>query len=287
MNEPGEREAEMDGGTTTPGPNDSPAHREGGRSAEVATMEWGPDEAPRHSRLAGFFRSLGQDPRIPAAIAGIGAVALFVALTDDWVVITLPHSGPEGESMVVPRDVSELGNVAAVYLLGTLALLGCLALVLFGAIGIRHNARMFGLAMAGGTGGALLAITTSMDRASQSLFIEPREDIGVAGDRGLAMAYVATVAFTVALLLAAPRTRPVPVERDSDSSGWSWRHPRPGRQAPDQRESEDDDPPPPADLTVLPAPPFTQPDPPFTRPGPRTSPERPDRSSWSAPGEHS
>lgn len=256
----------MDGGTTTPRPDDSPVVGQDGQPADVVTVGWEPDEAPHPGRLGGLVQRLARNPRTAMVIASLGAVALFIALTDDWIMLRLPDSTTDGVPLPVPRTIVDLGVLGTAYLLGTLALLGCLALVLFGSVGVRHNARVLGLAMAGGIGGVLLALTTTMDNHSIQILYEPNEEIGVTASRGMVMAYVATVAFALALLLAAPHGRAVTAERDGVASDWSWR-----RSRPTEREPDGDVPPSPTDLTVMPASPFAQPDPPITRPVPRPS----------------
>jgi len=159
-------------------------------------------------------------------IAGLGLVALFIALIEDWIVLELP-AGRSGMLVPLSRDVADLGNLAAAYLLGTLALLGCLALALFGSAGVRHNVRILGLAMAGGAGGMLLALAAAIDDYGIRILVldGSNDDADVTAGRGMAMAYVATVAFALALLVAAPHARAVTAERDGEVSGWPWRSP--------------------------------------------------------------
>lgn len=289
--------------------NDLPAPGQAGRSADVEVLQWGPDETPRRGRIGRHVEMAVRDPRIPPVIAALGALATFAAMTDDWIVIRLPDSGPDGSPMPLFSGVSELGSLGVAYLTGTLALLGCLALALFGSAGIRHNARVVGLALAAGTGGALLAVTATMDRSSRTLFLQPSQDIDITSGRGLVMAYIATAAFAAALLAASP-TRPLGAARTVATPAPAG----PGRDGDEQHAAglggdsrhsdhpDGDDLPPPADLTVLPAMPFTrphsagtrpeppvaQPNPPFTRPdsrfvrpGPASHPDRPVRPDHS------
>lgn len=250
------------------------------RSEQVATVEWGADESPGRGRAGRFFEGLRRDPRTPWLPAGLGALAVFGAMTEDWVVMTLPRSGREGGPVSLPRGLAEFGSLGTGYLLGTLALAGCLALALSGSTGVRHNARMVGLALAGGTAGVLLAITATTDHVSRPLFIDPGEELDYANGRGLAMAYVATVAFAAALLLAAASPHP---ESGTGSGADAAPAPPWHRPRPDPIEPDDGSLPPPADLTVAPAPPFARLDSPFTRPEP---PAGPDRSSWPDRGGH-
>lgn len=268
-----------------------------GRPDDVTTVEWGPVEPPRRGRPARILPDLRRDPRISLVVTALGALATFAAMVGDWIITTLPNSGPDGGPASLPSGVSDLGNLGGGYLFGTLALLGCLALVLFGSVGVRHNARMVGLAICAGTGGIVVAITLTMENATRTLFAGPGESIEFSQGRGLAMAYVGTAAFAAALLLAAPFARPVatggprpeevalptaqvgsgavagpagpagtPNPAPADPAAhvvppWPWQRSRDGRP-----ESDGGGLPPPPDLTVAPAPPFAQPGARFTRP---------------------
>lgn len=298
--------------------DDLPSPGREGRSAEdVATIGWGSDESPHRARGARFLRDLGRDPRTRAALAGLGAVASFAALVGDWIIVTPPYEGPDGGPPALVRGASDVGNYGGGYLFSTVALMGCLALVLFGSPGVRHNARMVGLAVSAAAGGLLLAVTMTM-RDSIRIMFEPNEGIEVAAGQGLVMAYVGTTAFAATLLLAAPLRQPVaatgpfpatvatrpgvtgaptvaePAGEDTSDqtgvdpahealAGWSWRRPRSDRPAPDG-----DGLPPPPDLTVAPAPPFTRPEASYSRPDapylrPETSYSGPPETSYSRP----
>lgn len=285
-----------------------PLPRQDSRSEDVATVQWGSDEPARGGRAARILRGVGRDPRLAPVAAGAGVLAAIAAVTADWTITAIPNAGAEGGPVLLTSNVSDLGNFGAAYLIGTLAVLGCLSLALFGTAGVRHNARMAGVALAAGTLGVLIGVTVSLDdNAVTGLpYVPIAESLDISHGRGLVMAYVGTAAFLTALLLAVPYAPVPPVGggagapaagRPADPAdpvatapdpaapvataqtgpepepgavpGWPWRRTRGGLPDPDDSSL-----PPPADLTVTPAQPFARPAAPFSRPDGTTPPNR-------------
>ncbi|MFC4018572.1 hypothetical protein ACFOW4_11550 [Micromonospora sp. GCM10011542] len=254
-----------------------PIPRQGDRSDGPAVIEWGAVETTRRRRFAGSLAGLGRDPRLPLLIAGLGAVAAVASLVGEWLVMTPPNRGPEGDAIVrLPAGVSEIGGFGVAYLVGLLALVCAVALALRGTPAVRSNARLAGLTLAGALLALLVATASALDESGQrTLFYSSEDGFRAEYGRGLVMAFVACVLFGTALRLApGGGTAPAGPERDagrapasdddrdaasgprsrSGAANGGWRR-RPGR-------DPEEGPPPPADLTVTPAAPFARPEPP-------------------------
>ncbi|WP_433314422.1 hypothetical protein ACQP0U_32075 [Micromonospora sp. CA-269861] len=239
-----------------------PIPRQGDRSEAPAVIEWDAgDPAPRR-RFAWSLVDVARDPRLPLLLAGLGAVAAVASLVGEWLVMSLPNGGPEGNTTIeVPAGVAEVGGFGVGYLVGLLALVCTVALALRGTAGVRPNARLAGLTMAGALLALLVAATASLDNPGQrNFFYSPQDGFQVEYGRGLVMAFAACVLFAAALRLApaAPLgafAGPPDDDRPADAPA---PHPWRRRRNPDPIE---DGLPAPADLTVTPAAPFARPDP--------------------------
>lgn len=230
-----------------------------------AVVEFGPASGPpdtpavRRPVLSRLLTGVRLDDRAVPALAGLGAIAVFVSLVNAWQVTTVDISEFGGES---PQDVSvgltDLGVWGAAYLIGVFALAACAALVLFGVPAVRRHARLAGL----GVGGALLATVVALGvELSRNSLVYPIQWVGEQPDpsirSGWYLAMVGVAAVGASLYLAGRLPPPPGVEESADDdeeaagSLWRWR-----RAA--KPEPEPDEPPPPADLTVMPARPFIQ-----------------------------
>ncbi|MFF0152554.1 hypothetical protein [Micromonospora sp. NPDC005203] len=242
-------------------PDELPIPRQGDRSDGPAVIEWGAvDPAPRR-RFGLSLGGLAQDPRLPLLLAGLGAVAGVASLVGEWLVMSLPNSGPDGESTIeVPVGVSEVGGFGVGYLVGLLGLLCTVALALRGTAAVRPNARLAGLTLAGALLALLVAAATTLDNPAQrSFFYSPQDGFRAEYGRGVVMAIAACVLFAVALRLS-PAASPGAFAGSPDDdrpadppASRTWRR----RRNPDPNEYG---PPAPADLTVTPAAPFAHPD---------------------------
>ncbi|MFI6065749.1 hypothetical protein ACIA47_10840 [Micromonospora sp. NPDC051227] len=239
-----------------------PIPRQGDRPEAPAVIEWGADEPAPRRRFAFSLADLAQDPRLPLLLAGLGAVAAIASLVGEWLVMSLPNGGPEGNATFeVPAGVSEVGGFGAGYLVGLLALVCAVALTLRGTAAVRPNARLAGLTLAGALLVLLVAATAGLGNPGQRNFFYSLEDgFHIEYGRGLVMAFVACVLFAAALRLtpAAPSgvfAGPPDDDRPADASA-----PRPWRRRRNPDPVEDGLPAP-ADLTVTPAAPCARPDP--------------------------
>ncbi|MGC4850720.1 hypothetical protein ACLQ3F_26115 [Micromonospora sp. DT15] len=239
-----------------------PIPRQGDRSEAPAVIEWGADEPAPRRRFAWSLADLAQDPRLPLLLAGLGAVAAIASLVGEWLVMSLPNGGPEGNTTIeVPAGVSEVGGFGVGYLVGLIALVCAVALTLRGTAAVRPNARLAGLTLAAALLVLLVAATAGLDNPGQRNFFYSLEDgFRIEYGRGLVMAFVACVLFAAALRLtpAAPPAVFGGTPDDDDRPGDApaprpWRR----RRGPDPIE---DGLPSPADLTVTPAAPFARPD---------------------------
>ncbi|SIN27075.1 hypothetical protein [Micromonospora cremea] len=241
-----------------------PIPRQGDRSDAPAVLEWGADDPSRPRRFGRSLAGFTRDPRVPLLLAGLGAVAGVASLVGEWLVMTLPNSGPEGNTTIeVPVGISEVGGLGVGYLVGLLGLVCAVALALRGTAAVRPNARVAGLTLTGALLALLAAATGTLDDPGQrSVYFSPQDGFEVEYGRGLVMAFVACVLLGLALRLAAaaPIGAPAgPMEDDragDDAAGWGWRRRR------DRDPVDEDDLPAPADLTVAPAVPFARPEPP-------------------------
>lgn len=224
--------------------------RQDDRSDGTTVVEWGDtDPGPRRRfgrPLTGFTR----DRRLPVVLAALGAVAALASLVGEWLVLTLPNSGPNGELVRVPQGVADTSGFGTGYLVGLLALSCAAALALRGTPAVRPNARIAGLALAVALLGLLAAATATLgDTDSRTLYYGGQEGFAIEYGRGLVTAFVAC-ALLGAALWPTPTDTPVGAGDDDGSAR--------------RRRSRDDDPeadlPTPADLTVAPAIPFARPE---------------------------
>jgi hypothetical protein len=228
-----------------------------------AVVEFGPASGPpdtpvvRRPTLSRLLSGARLDDRAVPALAGLGAIAVFVSLVSPWQLTAVDISEFGGES---PQDVStgvtDLGVWGAAYLIGVFALAACATLVLFGAPAVRRHARLVGL----GAGGALLASVVALGvELSRNSLVYPLQWVGQEPDpstrSGWYLALAGVAAVGVSLYLAGRLPPPPGVEEPADEEGagslWRWR--RAGKAGPG---ADPDEPPPPADLTVMPARPF-------------------------------
>jgi hypothetical protein len=259
--------------------------------AEVATVEWGETEPGRRSRGSRWLTGIGQDHRLVPVLAGLGVAGVIASLLGEWSVTSVPDAGPNGEAVRLPGGVADVANFGAGYLIGLLGVIGSIALVLFGAPAIRHNARVLGLALTGGVLVLLVAATTALDQGTERLLFAPSEALQIEYGRGLTMAFLGTAALGLALLLAGRFVQPPPDATATGASAtpaggappasgaptsgtpatdagppadrpgdWPWRRPGAGRGQPADLEYQPDGRPAPTDLTVGPATPFAHPD---------------------------
>ncbi|MEU5907998.1 hypothetical protein [Micromonospora sp. NPDC047527] len=242
-----------------------PIPRQGDPPDGPTVIEWGGDDEPTERRrfglsLAGFT----QDPRLPVLLAGLGAVAGVASLVGEWLVMTLPNSGPVGTSTIdVPAGVSDIGGFGIGYLVGLLGLVCAVVLALRGTAAVRPNARLLGLTLAAALLALLIAATATLnDSGQRTYFYAPQDGFRVEYGRGLVMAFVACVLLGAALRLAstaAAGTQPGSAgddHPDDGAPGRGWRRRR------DRASAQEDGLPAPADLTVTSAAPFTHPQPP-------------------------
>lgn len=252
---------------------DLPIPRQDNRSDGAAVLEWGADDpAPR--RLGGLVGGLSRDPRLPRVLAGLGAAAAFASLLGEWLVMTVPNSGPEGESVRVPGRVDEVGGFGVGYLVGLLGLAGAVALALGGTRGVRQNARVLGTGLAVALLGLLAAAVFSLDGSSRNVLYFPA-DAGpeVEYGRGLVMAFLAVALLGSALRLPGAAADPPPAGDDTGEPADGVTGPD-GPDGPEDRRwrprrrrgrPTEDEPPAPEGLTVEPAAPFARPEPPTGR----------------------
>ncbi|MEO3746007.1 hypothetical protein [Plantactinospora sp. B5E13] len=218
---------------------------------------------------------LARDGRPLPMVAALGALAFFGSLVEEWTVTRIPDDSEIPQNMIeLTSGVGQMSTFGTGYLVGVLGVLGCLALVLFGTPGLRHNARVAGLAGAGAVLAILAGATGSLDSIALDRWQVYGEIDGLVTEhgRGLILAYVCTGILGLVLLLAgrfvpAPGAdRPAPTTAGTSTSAgttdadqpeqsdWPWRRPRPaGRPEPD-----DDGRGAPIDLTVTPTRPFVR-----------------------------
>ncbi|SCG48342.1 hypothetical protein [Micromonospora halophytica] len=232
-----------------------PVPRQDDRSDGTTVVEWGAAEDAPTRRFGGGLAGLRSDGRLPLVVAALGAVAAMASLLGEWLVLTLPNGGPEGEATIqVPNGVSEIGGFGVAYLVGLLLLAVAVALALRGGPAVRREARVAGLAVAGALLALLTATALSLDGSGQrALFYSTDDGFRVTYGRGLVMAFVAAALLGAALQVAGrqPAGSPAPgPETEADPVDFR----RPGR-------GEESRPPAPADLTVAPTVPFARRDP--------------------------
>ncbi|MEQ4300662.1 hypothetical protein ABNF97_04585 [Plantactinospora sp. B6F1] len=233
----------------------------------ASVVSWG--DPPATGGRAGLaLHRLGRDSRLVPVIGAAGAAAVFASLIGDWAVTSMPVEAAEN-AITLGSGVADMKAFGTAYLVGVVGVIGCLALVLFGSPGIRHNARVAGLAGVVALLGILLATTGSLETVSSRWELYGQLDgLVVEYGQGLVLAYVGTCGLGLALLLAGRFVRrgavdaalaadpaapagPVPAEE----SDWPWRRPRAAGAA-EVSDEDDDDRQPPIDLTVAPTKPF-------------------------------
>ncbi|NES29788.1 hypothetical protein GCE86_25215 [Micromonospora terminaliae] len=243
---------------------DLPIPRQDNRSDGTTVVEWGEAEPASSGRVGRSLAGLGRDRRLPPVLAGLGAVAAVASLIGEWLVMTVPNDGPDGNTSVrLPSGVAEVGGFGVAYLVGLLGLAVAVALALRGAPPVRQHARLAGLGLAAALLALLAAAAYSLDELGRRAFFLPTEQrFQVEHGRGLVTAFLAVVLLAAALHLsgragAEPAGRadePAAEPEAGASDGWSGR----GR----RRAAEDELPPAPADLSVQPTTPFARPEPP-------------------------
>src|SRR5688500_18735832 len=126
-----------------------PIPRQDNRLDGTTVVEWGGPEPASPAPSGRSLSGLSRDRRLPLVPAGLGAAAGFASLVGEWLVMTVPGGGPEGDTPVrVPGGVADVGGFGVGYLVGLLALVVGVALALRGTTAVRHNARVAGLALA-------------------------------------------------------------------------------------------------------------------------------------------
>ncbi|MEV2237841.1 hypothetical protein [Micromonospora sp. NPDC049891] len=230
--------------------HDLPIPRQDDRSDGASVIEWGTeDESPAAGRFRRSLGGLGRDHRVPALLAGLGAVAALASLLGEWSTVTIPNGGPEPETpLQVTSGVSDIG-LGPAYLIGLLALGVAVALALRGTDSVRANARVAGLALAAGVLALLATTLVSLDDTMRrSMFYNPELTFAVEYERGLIVAFVAVGLFAAALA----RTSPGPVGARPGPDEPRRRSRRPAEEAEPEGER------PPADITVTPTVPFAR-----------------------------
>ncbi|MFY1674270.1 hypothetical protein ACN27G_30705 [Plantactinospora sp. WMMB334] len=248
-------------------------HGNGGETTPegASVVSWGGGRARTGRRGGALLSRLGRDARLVPVVGAVGAVALFASLLGDWAVTTMPAENVPSETPItLGSGVADMSAFGTAYLVGVFGMVGCLALVFFGSPGVRHDARVAGLAGAGVTLGVLLATTGTLDTLGDRWQVYGElEGMTIEYGQGLVLAYAGTGALGLALLLAGRFVRRPAADAAPDvgpevsvgpaapeESDWPWRRPRAARAA--QRPEGDDGLPPPIDLTVTPTKPFTR-----------------------------
>ncbi|MEN3610248.1 hypothetical protein AAH979_11915 [Plantactinospora sp. ZYX-F-223] len=234
----------------------------------ASIVSWG-DRPGTGGRAGLALRRLGRDSRLVPVVGAAGAAAVFASLIGDWAVTSMTVEGAEN-AVALGSGVVDMSTFGTAYLVGVFGVLGCLALVLFGSPGVRHNARVVGLAVSGAVLGVLVATTGSLDTLADRWQMYGQLDgMVIEYGQGLVLAYVGTGGFGLALLLAGRFVRrsavaPAPAAEPgapagplpAEESDWPWRRPRAAGTA--EVADDDDGRPPPIDLTVTPTKPFAR-----------------------------
>ncbi|MCW3816557.1 hypothetical protein ONA91_19105 [Micromonospora sp. DR5-3] len=241
---------------------DLPIPRQDHRSDGTTIVEWDGDESESPTRVGRSLSGLARDHRLPPVLAGLGAVAAVASLIGEWLVMTIPNGGPEGNTTIrVAGGVGDVGGLGVGYLVGLLGLAAAAALALRGTGAVRQNARVAGLGLAAAVLAVLSAAAVTLDDSGQrTFFYSPEDGVRVDYGRGLVTAFIATVLFAGALYLSARAVAAAP-DREADPGAGS---PPADRDRPGwgRRRAGDDELPAPADLTVQPTTPFARPEPP-------------------------
>ncbi|QLQ38501.1 hypothetical protein [Micromonospora robiginosa] len=242
---------------------DLPIPRQDNRSDGTTVVEWGDTDAEATSsgRVGRSLAGLGRDHRLPPVLAGLGAVAVLASLIGEWLVITVPNEGEDGNTTFrLPSGVAEVGGFGAAYLVGLLGLSVAVALALRGAPAVRQHARIAGLGLAATLSGVLVAAAASLQQlARRVLFFPTEQRLQVEHGRGLVTAFLAVALLAAALHLSGRvgdrvTDRAETPAADDDGTPGDRRARRWGR------GRDDDAPPAPADLTVEPTRPFAGPE---------------------------
>ncbi|MFG1802698.1 hypothetical protein ACGFI4_21385 [Micromonospora carbonacea] len=223
-----------------------PIPRQDSRSGDATVLEWGGSEPDPPGRVGRPLSRLGRDRRIPLVAAGLGAVAAFASLVGEWLVMTVPTGGPEGDTLRVPGGVSDVGGFGLGYLVGLFALVTAAALALRGSAAVRHDARVAGLALSTALIGVLVAASLSLDDSGRQALYSSEDGFQVEYGRGLVAAFAACVLLAAALYLAGRADAGPPAEG------------APRAERPPAEET--DALPGPVDLTVQPTAPFARPE---------------------------
>jgi hypothetical protein len=213
----------------------------------TAVVEFGAKREKRRAAFARFMHGARLDDRAVPAIAGLGAVALFVSLVTEWQTTTVEVSGSEfdtGQFQDVGAGVGDLGSWGTGYLMGVFGVVAATALALFGAPAVRRHARLAGLGVAGTLLALLVAITAELSRNSMvtPVYYIAEQEPATSYRSGLYLAFAGAAALGLALYLAGrlPAHATVKERREAEA------------------KQESTEPAPPADLTVQPVAPFVQ-----------------------------
>lgn len=240
---------------------DLPIPRQDNRSDGTTVVEWGDTdaEAAPSGRVSRSLAGLGRDRRLPPVLAGLGAVAVLASLVGEWLVITVPNEGEDGNTTFrLPGGVAETGGFGAAYLVGLLALSVAVALALRGAPAVRQHARIAGLGLAATLIGVLVAAAASLQQlARRVLFFPTEQRLQVEHGRGLVTAFVAVALLAATLHLAGRVGDPATDRADTGATPDEGPDARRARR---RRGRDDEVPPGPADLTVEPTVPFAGPE---------------------------
>ncbi|MDG4804084.1 hypothetical protein [Micromonospora sp. WMMD980] len=241
---------------------DLPIPRQDNRADGTTVVEWGDTdaEAAPSGRVGRSLAGLGRDHRLPPVLAGLGAVAVLASLIGEWLVITVPNEGEDGNTTFrLPSGVAEIGGFGAAYLVGLLGLSVAVALALRGAPAVRQHARIAGLGLAATLIGVLVAAAASLQQLARHVLFFPTEQrLQVEHGRGLITAFLAVALLAAALHLAGRVGDRATDRADTDVT--------PDDDGPDERcarrrrDRDDEVPPGPADLTVEPTLPFAGPE---------------------------
>ncbi|MDP9798574.1 hypothetical protein J2S43_007086 [Catenuloplanes nepalensis] len=226
----------------------------------------GDDQTPDPSggtvsgRPSGWRARLRPDRFVLRGIAVLGAAGVFGSLITEWQRYDVPlNDGGDlsGAEVTEPIRVylDQLGVLAFGYLGAAIALIGCVALVLFGRASGRAQSRVLALAMAGAALACGAAVILSSDsetiRVGGLVYLSGEVDFSLHTEKGTWFALAGVALLGLAAFLA-PRPRAVPAVAsgpESDPDADEWRQPVVPRHA-------DETPGAPLDLSVEPVEPF-------------------------------
>jgi hypothetical protein len=177
-------------------------------------------------------------------------------MAGEWLVMSVPDGGPEGDVTVrVPVGVADIGGFGVGYLVGLLGLAGAVALAVRGTAAVRPNARVVGLGLAAAVLAVLIAAAFTLDDSARLGFYGTGDRLRTEYGRGLVSAFVATLLLAAALQRSGRQDAREP---DPDGEPATAGH---GQPVPARRRSQEENlPPAPADLTVQPTMPFARPE---------------------------